>query len=236
MKQPVGIAVRAYAQKENIPISRPPKKHIKKKSDLPSEWVLVYDTETTTDETQNMRFGSYQIRKNDLLDESGVFYDPEILTKSEQTTLKKYTEKHQLKFMTVREFVDEIFYPIGYECRATIVGFNLPFDISRLAIAHSPARSSPWNKVMRGGFSFKMSENEKLPRVQIKHVSSRDAFIQFAAPKRQRTTRGSRKKERFEPVRRGYFIDLKNASGGFNQPILFPCILGQVFRGRSPKA
>lgn len=207
--QAMGIAVRAYAQKVNIPISRPAKKHIKKKSDLPSEWVLVYDTETTTDETQNLRFGSYQIRKNDLLEESGVFYDPEILTKTEQATLKKYAEKHQLKFITVREFVDEIFYPIGYECRATIIGFNLPFDISRLAIAHSPARSSPWNKVMRGGFSFKLSENEKLPRVQIKHVSSRDAFIQFAAPKRQRTTRGSRKKERFEPVRRGYFIDLK---------------------------
>ena len=159
-----------------------------------------------------MRFGSYQTRKSDILDEVGFFYDPETLTKAEQKTLKDYAEKHKLKFLTVTKFIDDIFYGIGYECRATIVGFNLPFDISRLALDHSPARANKWNKVMRGGFSFKLSENPKFPRVQIKHVSSRDAFIQFAAPKRQRTGKGDRKKERFQSVRRGFFIDLINQS------------------------
>src|SRR5690606_19200646 len=103
--------------------------------------------------------------------------------------------------------IEEIFYGVGYAYRASIVGFNLPFDISRLAIDHASARASRHNKIMRGGFSFKLSENPFHPRVQIKHVSSRDAFIQFAATKGQRTSRGSRNKGRFQPVRRGFFID-----------------------------
>ena len=41
----------------------------------------------------------------------------------------------------------------AYDLRASIVGFNLPFDISRLAIKHGSARG----KAMRGGFTFKLS-------------------------------------------------------------------------------
>ncbi len=212
--QPMGIAVRAYVCKPDditalVTEKTTPRKDDKKKLDIPSEWVLVFDTETATDASQKLRLGSYQVRKGDKLDEIGLFYDPETLTKTEQKMLKDYAEKHNLKFLTVAQFVDDIFYGIGYERRATIVGFNLPFDISRLALDHSPARANKWNKVMRGGFSFKLSENHKFPRVQIKHVSSRDAFIQFVAPKRQRTGKGDRKKERFQSVRRGFFIDLK---------------------------
>ena len=57
---------------------------------------------------------------------------------------------HQLELLTAAEFVEKISYGYGYELRATIVGFNLPFDLSRLAIRHGSARRRP----MRGGFSF----------------------------------------------------------------------------------
>ena len=38
---------------------------------------------------------------------------------------------------TRAEFVDEIFYRSAYAVGAQIVGFNLPFDLSRLAIRHA---------------------------------------------------------------------------------------------------
>jgi hypothetical protein len=38
-------------------------------------------------------------------------------------------------------FTNDVFYQIGYDLRATIVGLNLPFNISRLAIAHASARA-----------------------------------------------------------------------------------------------
>ncbi len=204
------IALRAYVCKESS-VNNIPKYNNKaiRKPSLPSEWSLIFDTETTTDETQKLRFGTYQVRKNDSLIEKGSFYDEQTLNQGEIETLKQYSERNKLKLITKDEFIEDVFYRVGYLYRATIIGFNLPFDISRLAIDHSPARSTPRNKIMRGGFSFKLSENPEFPRVQIKHVSSRDAFIQFAATKGQRTSRGNRKKKRYQPIRRGYFIDVK---------------------------
>jgi plasmid maintenance system antidote protein VapI len=208
-EQPLPIAVRAYVCKADQTPLRAIKRKGGRKRPVPSEWALVFDTETTTDAGQKLRFGTYQVRKSSDLIEAGIFYDPETLNKTEQSTLNEYAAKHQLTMMTAQEFVEKIFYGVGYAYRASIVGFNLPFDISRLAIDHAPARGTRHNKIMRGGFTFKLSENHWQPRVQIKHVSSRDAFIQFAATKGQRTSRGNRKKGRFQPVRRGFFIDTK---------------------------
>jgi hypothetical protein len=209
-EQPLPIAVRAYVCKAD---QKPPTPSIdktsRKKRPIPSKWVLVFDTETTTDAAQKLRFGTYQVRKSVDLIEAGIFYDPETLDKAEQVTLKKYASKHQLTSMNVPQFIEKIFYGVGYKYRASIVGFNLPFDISRLAIDHAPARGTRYNKLMRGGFTFKLSENHWNPRVQIKHVSSQDAFIQFAATREQRTSRGNRKKGNYQPVRRGFFIDTK---------------------------
>ena len=41
----------------------------------PSEWTLVFDTETTVDAAQRLRIGAYQFRKGDELEEEGLFYD-----------------------------------------------------------------------------------------------------------------------------------------------------------------
>ena len=204
--QSMNIAVRAYVCRND-----PPKKagdSPSKKSNIPSEWVLVLDAETTTDASQKLRFGTYQIRKGGALIQAGIFYDPETLSDAEKITLQSYAETHGLTLLSVAEFIEDVFFRVGYDYRASIIGFNLPFDISRLALDHAPARVTK-NKIMRGGFSFKLSDNPKRPRVQVKHISSRDSFIQFAATRRQRATRGDRKKKRPQPVRRGCFIDIK---------------------------
>jgi len=212
--QPMDIAIRAYVckadfstHKSNIAVR--PKKYTKKKNNKPSIWTLVFDTETTTDAAQALRFGAYQIRKNESLIQSGIFYDLLTLKESEKALLKKYADENELTLLAVEEFIENVFYGVGYKYRASIVGINLPFDISRLAIDHCTARITPWNKIMRGGFSFQLSKNTWNPRVQIKHVSSRDSFIQFSATYGQRTNRPNRKKKRWEPVRRGFFLDIK---------------------------
>ena len=55
---------------------------------------------------------------------------------------------------------------------AQIVGFSLPFNLSRLAIRHASARRGT-----RGGFSLTMSEH--WPPVALKHLSQRSALIRF---------------------------------------------------------
>ena len=172
-----------------------------------SKFTLVLDTETTTDPSQRLRFGSYQLRKGQNLNEAGLFFDPEALSDAERRTLKGFAASRGVRCMTATTFVEDVFSRRGYELRATIVGFNLPFDISRLALGWAPARGK-----MRGGFSFKMSEKRWRPRVQVKHLSGRAAFIQFTSPtKRSDNPRDRREGRGF--IRRGSFVDVKTIGG-----------------------
>ena len=196
------ISLRAYAISEGkLPKSngRRPRRPDPK----PSQWTLIFDTETTRDAGQTFRFGTYQIRNAEALDEAGIFYEPTVLGPEDTATLRAHATAHGLRLITREAFVDEIFYARAYEHRATIVGFNLPFDISRLAIGHVSARGT-----MRGGFSFRLSADKRWSHLQVKHLSQRAALIRFAAPFRQRSARSERKRSAYVPIRRGFFVDV----------------------------
>jgi hypothetical protein len=168
-----------------------------------SDWTLTFDCETRTDAGQALRFGAFQLRKGDLVKFTGLFYDPQELLPAEMQTLKVYAKQHKLIALTRDEFVDEIIFQRAYQLRARIIGFNLPFDISRLAIAHGPARGT-----MYGGFTFTLSRQKIWPHIRVKHLTRRCALIDFAAPYRQRDSRGQRNRGMQTPVRRGYFVDV----------------------------
>lgn len=180
-----------------------------------SGWTLIFDTETTTDPGQALRFGTYQFRKDGELDEEGIFYEPAGVTADERERLESYAFTHGLEVRTREEFVDEVFFARAYALRATIVGFNLPFDISRLAIKHGTAKTplDAETSTMRGGFTFKLSAQKIYPNVRIKHMSRRSALISFAATMQQRDSRGQRNRDLKSPVRRGHFIDVKTLAG-----------------------
>ena len=85
------VALRAYAaptfrvlpDKNAAPLKAPRKSPV-----MPSSGrVLIFDTETTSDAAQSLRFGTYQYRSGDMLDESGIFYDPEGVSADELITL-----------------------------------------------------------------------------------------------------------------------------------------------------
>ena len=172
-------------------------------SPVPSPWTLIFDTETATDAGQAFRIGTYQVRENGVLRDQGIIWEPSMVTAPELKELQLYARAHQLTLITREEFVDRVFYPYGYDLRATIVGFNLPYDISRISIGHAPARLT-----MRGGFSFRLSTDKRKPAVQIKHLSQKASLIRFAAPFRRRDSRSARKRGGV-PVRRGFFVDCK---------------------------
>jgi len=171
----------------------------------PSEWTLVFDTETTIDAAQRLRIGAYQFRDGDRLDEAGLLYDPAIISDEELSLLRRFAAEREHKLRTVAEFVDEVLFARAYDLRASIVGFNLPFDISRLAIKHGSARG----KAMRGGFTFKLSRLWWRPAIQVRHLNARASLIQFTHPPKRRDARGQRKRKIAPRTRRGSFIDLK---------------------------
>jgi DNA polymerase type B, organellar and viral len=202
---PLPIAVRAFAPP---PDWSSDKKGVRKRGGglaSPSEWTLVFDTETTVDAAQRIRIGAYQFRKGEELDEPGLFYDPAAVDAAELDALKQFAGDNKMELRTVSEFVDQVLYDRAYDLRASIVGFNLPFDISRLAIKHGSARG----KAMRGGFTFKLSRHWWRPAIQVRHLNARASLMQFTHPPKRRDPRGQRKRKIASPQRRGSFIDLK---------------------------
>lgn len=204
------LALRAFAAPQFSELKEPqtsaPKRKRSKASASP--WTLVFDTETTTDPGQALRFGTYQVRHSGELIESGIFYDAATIAPADVETLRSYAHAAELMLLTRDEFAERVFYGIAYAYRATIVGFNLPFDISRIAIGHSSARTD-----MRGGFSFALSENRYHPHVRVKHISQRAAFIRFAGIPKQLDGRGQRRRGEKSPFRAGHFVDVKTLAG-----------------------
>jgi hypothetical protein len=99
------------------------------------------------------------------------------------------------------EFVAKVFYPYVYEARAKCIGFDLPYELSRLAASWGTARKIQY------AFSIKLVDGIPcLPAIKIKSINSNVAFIQFATPLR---TKSEKKQIPTHKVYRGYFLDLK---------------------------
>ena len=162
--------------------------------------VAVIDTETTTDTYLSLKFGSFGIWVAGRLHRFIIFYSDN-LQESEIQALTAFAGKQiesvSTKVMPLSCFVDDVFYPVVYDSHARLVGFNLPFDLSRLATHYGLGRRN-W----RGGFSFTLSKNSFRTPIHIKSLDSTKAFIEFAKPpKRNQHHKRSHYK--------GSFLDLR---------------------------
>lgn len=158
--------------------------------------VLVFDTETTNDEYQNLLFGSCGIWINGKQYKFYLFYNEELVQDDKLNVIKEFASSHGYELMSRTELVDKVFYQWVYRSKAVCIGFNLPFDLSRLAIRFTNSRK------YEDGFSFKLSEQPSNPNIAIKNLDSKRSFIAFTNPLRKK----SEKKFRHY---RGYFLDLK---------------------------
>lgn len=175
------IAVRAYAP--------PTREKPEPRSYDAARLALVLDTETRTDYAQALLAGSYQIRQvSGRLRQEGLIHGE--VTAEEMAILEQYVAEHpatnggRLRMHSRRSFLRQVFWPIAYQSRARVVGFNLPFDLSRFAYA--------WGRARDGGFRLELFESVDAdgrvwpdryrPAIRIKTISSRQQFISFAAP------------------------------------------------------
>ncbi len=170
--------------------------------------VLSLGTETTLDSQQTLTFGSCAVWVNGMLYKIVLFHDDDLdskkieLVKQAGGILQQQQQKGcTVLVMTKSEFVTNVFYPYVYTARAKCIGFDLPYELSRLASSWTTARK------VQDAFSIKLVENNpRLPSIRIKSISSNAAFIQFVTPLR---TKSEKKKVPTHKVYRGYFVDLK---------------------------
>ena len=209
------ILLRSYAE--------PPVRESRTKRSKNHEWVLVFDTETTKDERQSFRFGGFQLLQNGKIREQGLFYDR--VTPSELEVLTIEARKHGCTLRDLYNFVHKIFFPAAYKAGALVVGFNLAFDLSRLALDYDRARlarpgrskeeiavGAPLKKAdrfMAGGFTFRLSDFDDKPFLRIKHRNSRSSFFNFAKPAHQDTSRSQRRRGEKVVFESGSFLDVR---------------------------
>jgi hypothetical protein len=139
---------------------------------LKHDRVLVFDTETTTDQYQNLKFGSFKVYQNGCIQYEGLFYDPSKMDENEVKAVKFYVKRRKnLTLYTSEEFIYGVFYPEIYGLHTLCVGHNLAFDISRIAIKSVNAR-----KKNRHGFTFFLSKNPSHPPITVKKIGKVKAF------------------------------------------------------------
>ena len=168
----IDVALRVYV----------PSRRIRKESQdiiLEERPVLVVDTETSEDEYLNLRFGSCGIWVSGQLHKLVLFYDPS-LPERDIDILRRYAatqkvENVNIEVISAREFVDRIFYPWVIDTQALCVGFNLPFDLSRLAIRYGYGRGRG-----RNGFTLWLTEDISRPRLHIRSLDSVRSFFSLA--------------------------------------------------------
>src|SRR5713226_6597212 len=119
--------------------------------------ALVFDTETTTDQSQMLNFGVYiycQLEHGEYVPkEKGIFYRDSLPERFVSTLARAASQippcgKLPAKPMSRSEFIKKVLLPMALKERGLIVGFNLPFDLSRLAV------DSRWAKRSEDGVSF----------------------------------------------------------------------------------
>ena len=185
----------------------------------PADIHLVFDTETTLDPAMRCRIGCYRIYREGMLADERLFYDPREAFHGDTAVLLAYAEKRGMA------------RPIGLDgfrrllrkvCNAggQIVGFNLPFDLSRIAIGSDTAKPPKWNRAMKGAHSLQLWESRFAPRIQVKHVNPRLALMQLTNPNPGKS-RSSDGRGDAIPAARGTFIDVRTTaaailSGGYS--------------------
>jgi hypothetical protein len=177
----------------------------------PSRWSLSFDTETTTDPGQSLRVGAYQLRRGSRLAQVGLIYEPAAITASELKTLRAYAVGHGLVLLSRSEFVDGVFLPTAWDRRGLIIGHNLPFDLARISISHYPPQIKGGR--MRGGFGFKLSEDENASHVVVKRANSGAAFIHLTIPGGTDPERRNRQRGGWHKNHHGYFLDTATLGG-----------------------
>lgn len=177
--------------------------------------MFVFDTETRTDETQCLTFGSYQFVVGGRTLSESLFYGDNLPAEDRQI-LQAYVDHNvdnSLSLLTRSQFAEKLFKN-AYKGRCLLVAFNFPFDASRVACNFANAR-----RRFAGGFSldlwsFGKGRNRFRPSICIKQIDSKRALKGFTS----RTTpdqedlipEGSTTgKPEKDFIFRGHFLDLR---------------------------
>lgn len=186
---------------------------------------VVFDTETTIDRLQRFLYGCWREYNDSWSDAAlttcvveGLIYVDDLPERDADgyACLLAYVESHrartfpgrsrQIKLMSRTEFANRVIWKQVHDYGARLVGFNLPFDLARIALHAAPARGSRKGSTDKflGGLSLRLWEfNGKdhpyRARIAMKNIDSKRTMIGF------RNVRSAKDKAPFT----GAFLDAR---------------------------
>jgi len=162
--------------------------------------VLVFDTETTIDTQQDLTFGAFTLGRlvggKYFCSEEGLFhadnldspdrkvFEAYVAEKLADIEVKSFPPKLRLKVYSRSEFMEKVFWK-AIKDGAMIVGFNLPFDLSRIAVDWRTGRNGSWSLILslrRSRKTGEMEPNPHRPHLRIRSKDSQSAFISLTRP------------------------------------------------------
>lgn len=262
---PLTVAVRQWHESASGEVAESHGTPARAWSDPAPTWpdgVLAFDTETTTDRAQRLTFGWYRYARWQpdgtlATVAEGVLYaddlperDPDGFTSLQASARAQAAETAPVPHRAVtllsrRAFLNEVLWP-AIQADALIVGFNLPFDLSRLAVRWGETRhrrkrrngGMPSPDLFTRGFSLALweyqdkqtgewREHSYRPRVKVKHIDNKRAFIGLS---------GVRKQDRRDPRPGGRFLDLKTLAFALTNQghsLASACVAFEVEEGKA---
>lgn len=131
--------------------------------------TLTFDTETEMTPAQRLRVGCYIYRVRNK-EHIGLFYDNTVLSADEITTLATYAKRHSYNLQTIVGFQIHLLRLVQ-RSNLAVVGFNLPYDFSRVA-----SRWRPDSDPNKNGFTFSFGGKIDL---SIRHLNARKSMYTF---------------------------------------------------------
>lgn len=179
-----------------------PKKKEPRRPDGP-RWtprVLIFDCECRTDTSQELTIGVYRICRlvGDVYvcEEEGLFYGG-AADAAERKILNDYPRNHDaaigvkrfpprltLPVLDRATFIEKVFWK-AVKRGDLIVAFNLPFDLSRLAVEWRRAKDGGWSLIFsqrRSRKTGRLEVNPNRPRIRITARNSQSAFLRLMRP------------------------------------------------------
>jgi hypothetical protein len=165
------------------------------KHDFRAKWprhALVFDTESRITVDQSLTFGVYRRCERVCglykVMEEGIFYADNLPAK-ERKILQTYVRTSvsdvasfppRFPLYSRSEFMKRVFWPAIKYNGALVCGFNLPFDLARMALKWSWSESDEWSLTFSEYADG--NENANRPRIHITPIDSKKAFIKIAKP------------------------------------------------------
>jgi hypothetical protein len=172
--------------------------------------ALIFDTETRITADQSLTFGVYRLceLRNGAYKatEEGIFYADD-LPRKEVRLIEEHVKiaisdvasfPPRFPLYSRTEFMRRVFWPAIKRKGALVCGFNLPFDLSRLALAWGPGEDNEWSLTVSRYPDG--SDNRNRPNILIQPIDGKKAFISIARPW---------KKEEWKNEGKARFLDLR---------------------------